>query len=204
MRRTKEEAEQTRQHILKAAIVVMNNRGISSTRFEDIAVEADVTRGAIYHYFKSKNEIILAIHDNMKKQMMELFEKYISADIDPVISLKNGLKAVFTRFEDDKNYREIEQLFLKAEFASLLKDDKELCKLFEKNKKETICDMLELVKRGQEAGSLRRDIQMENLGFAIIAFYIGFITASFMGKGELGGAGLIDEYIDVLLHGILK
>jgi TetR/AcrR family transcriptional regulator, acrAB operon repressor len=204
MRRTKEEAEQTKQHIMIAAIKVMNKKGLGSTRFEDIAQEADVTRGAIYHYFKSKNEILFAIHDKNKKQIFEIFERHISNDIDPVISLKSGLKEIFKRFENDEEYRAIEELFLKVEFTSLIREDEELSEIFEKEKEKTICDMLELVKRGQESGSLRKDIKTENLGLALISFYVGFITTWFLQLHKFPMDGTSDDFIDVLFHGILK
>lgn len=204
MRRTKEEAEKTKEHIISAAIKVMNEKGIGATRFEDIANEANVSRGAIYHYFKSKNEIILTIHSDMKKQMMNLFEKHIGEDIDPVISLKNGFKEILKKFQNDDNYRAIEELFIKAEFASLLREDQELNLLFANEKKETICNMLELVKRGQISGSLRKDIPPETIGFTLISIYIGFITTWFLKVDELSSVGIVDDYIDILLHGISK
>ena len=94
MRRTKEDAERTRNHIISAAIKVMNKRGIGQARYEDIAREANVTRGAIYHYFKGKNDILIAIHNSSKRKLFEIFEKHLSEDADPVISLKNGLKVM--------------------------------------------------------------------------------------------------------------
>ena len=204
MRRTKEEAEQTRNKILSAAIKVMNKKGISSTRFEDIAKESKVTRGAVYHYFKSKNEILYAIHENNKKKLFHLFEKYFNETIDPVISLKNGLKEIFAKFEEDKEFRAVEELFLKVEFTSLIKEDKALHSLFEEDKEETIAKMLELVKRGQVSGSIRKDIEVENLGHAIIAFYIGFISLWFMQVRKFSIKEQSSDYIDILLHGILK
>ncbi len=182
----------------------MNERGIALTRFEDIAKEANVTRGAIYHYFKGKNEILFAIHNDMKKQVMELFKRHISEKVDPFVSLKNGLKEILTTFENDVKYRAIEELFMKAEFTSLLRQNKDLYSLFKKEREETISDILELVKSGQEFGSIRKDIVANNIVFSIMAFYVGFVTVSFVGSGKFAGEGLIDDYIDVLLNGILK
>ena len=204
MRRTKEDAEQTKQQIISSAIKVMNEKGIGATRFEDIAKEANVTRGAIYHYFKSKNEIILTIHSNMKKQMMDLFERHIAEDIDPVLSLKNGLKETLKKFQNDDHYRAVEELFLKAEFTSLLREDEELILLFAREKEETICDMLELVKRGQSAGSIRKDIKSDTIGFALISFYIGFVTTWFLKVNTISTENIVDDYVDILLYGILK
>lgn len=204
MRRTKVEAERTKQKVLSAAIKVMNKKGIGSTRFEDIAKEAKVTRGAVYHYFKSKNEILFAIHENNKKKIFELFEKHLHETIDPSISLKNGLREIFHKFEDDKEFRAIEELFLKIEFASIIKEDKELNELFEKDKEEIISKMLELVKRGQESGSIRKDIDAENLGSSLISFYLGFVSLQIMKIRKFSIKDVSNDYIDILFHGILK
>lgn len=204
MRRTKEEAEKTKDQIILAAIKVMNRMGISSTRFEDIAAEAEVSRGAIYHYFKNKNEILFAIHDQNKKKIHELFDKHVEKNTDPLIALKKGLLEVFARFEDDDDFRMVEELFLKVEFTSLIKEDSELNHLFEKDKDETICKMLELVKKGQECGSFRKDIEAENLGYALISFYIGFTTMWFMQLRQFSIKDKASDYIDILFHGIIK
>ena len=44
MRRTKEEAEQTRQKLLDAALTVFSQKGYTATRLEDVARMAGVTR----------------------------------------------------------------------------------------------------------------------------------------------------------------
>lgn len=204
MRRTKEDAEKTKEQIIFAAIKVMNRMGISSTRFEDIATEAEVSRGAIYHYFKNKNEILFAIHDQNKKKIHNVFDKHVKGDIDPIIGLKKGLLEIFTRFEEDDNFRMVEELFLRIEFTSLIKEDSELNQLFEKDKDETICKMLELVKRGQECGSFRKDIEAENLGYALISFYLGFTTMWFMQLRQFSIKDKASDYIDILFHGIMK
>ena len=204
MRRTKVEAERTKQKVVSAAIKVMNKKGIGSTRFEDIATEAKVTRGAVYHYFKSKNEILYAIHENNKKKIFELFEKHSDETIDPLISLKNGLREIFHKFEDDKEFRAIEELFLKIEFTSIIKEDKELNELFEKDKQEIISKMLELVKRGQVSGSIRKDIEAENIGSSLISFYLGFISLQIMKIRKFSIKDMSNDYIDILFHGILK
>ena len=54
VRRTKEEAKQTRSQILAAAEKVFYDRGISRTTLAEIAEIAGVTRGAIYWYFRTR------------------------------------------------------------------------------------------------------------------------------------------------------
>ena len=61
MRRTKEEAEVTKQNILKTGLEAFSRKGYTATRVEDIAQQADVTTGAIYHHFGGKSDLYLAL-----------------------------------------------------------------------------------------------------------------------------------------------
>lgn len=64
MRRTKEEAAQTRQDLLEAALTVFSREGYEAARLEDVAQAAGVTRGAIYHHFGSKAGLFAALIDD--------------------------------------------------------------------------------------------------------------------------------------------
>ena len=61
MRRTKEDAELTRQTILNAAIAAFSRNGYNATRLEDIAKRANVTRGAVYHHFSGGKAELFSI-----------------------------------------------------------------------------------------------------------------------------------------------
>jgi TetR/AcrR family acrAB operon transcriptional repressor len=63
MRRTKADAEETRQNIIDAAEQVFYDKGVSETTLEDVARAAGVTRGAIYWHFANKTELLRALHD---------------------------------------------------------------------------------------------------------------------------------------------
>ena len=202
MRRTKEEAELTKKEIVSASIKVMNEKGIALTRFEDIAHEANVTRGAIYHYFKSKNEILFAIHESNKKKLFDLFEKHISDNIDPLSSLQRGLKEIFYKFENDLEFKSTEMLFLKAEFNNLLVNDENLREIFISEMKKTIGRLTELVKRGQTEGSIRNDIKTNDIVNSLISFYAGFISTSYLEKSEFKSGLNSEKYIEIIIDGI--
>ena len=61
MRRTKEDAQQTREQLIDAAEVVFAERGVSRTSLQEIAKAAGLTRGAIYWHFKDKAELFNAM-----------------------------------------------------------------------------------------------------------------------------------------------
>jgi TetR/AcrR family transcriptional regulator, acrAB operon repressor len=65
VRRTKEEALETRNLLLDAAEHVFNEKGVSRTSLNDIAEAAGVTRGAIYWHFKNKADLFDAMMDRV-------------------------------------------------------------------------------------------------------------------------------------------
>ena len=54
-------SELTKQRIVLAANQLFYRKGFSQTSFSDVVNEADVPRGNIYYYFKSKEEILKAV-----------------------------------------------------------------------------------------------------------------------------------------------
>jgi TetR/AcrR family acrAB operon transcriptional repressor len=71
MRRTKEQAEQTRRNIMTAALRTFNRRGIAHTTMEHIAAAAHVTRGAIYWHFADKQALLKAIRDDVSLPLVD-------------------------------------------------------------------------------------------------------------------------------------
>lgn len=61
MRRTKEDALQTRQHLLQAAKELFHEKGYARTTLSEIAQQAGLTRGAAYWHFKSKDELYILV-----------------------------------------------------------------------------------------------------------------------------------------------
>ena len=61
VRKTKEEAENTRREILKAALEVFYQKGYSRTTFDEIAARINLTKGAVYWHFKNKPDLLVEL-----------------------------------------------------------------------------------------------------------------------------------------------
>jgi TetR/AcrR family acrAB operon transcriptional repressor len=70
-RRTKEEAQATRNLILDTAEVVFHEQGVSRTTLNDIAQAAGLTRGAIYWHFKDKADLFNAMMERVTLPLEE-------------------------------------------------------------------------------------------------------------------------------------
>jgi len=63
VRRTKQEAQQTRNALLDAAEAVFEQRGVAGTSLQEVAEAAGVTRGAVYWHFRDKADLYNAMMD---------------------------------------------------------------------------------------------------------------------------------------------
>ena len=56
-------SEETRAHILEAAVKQFSVNGYNKASVDDICEQAGISKGAFYHHFKSKQELFLALLD---------------------------------------------------------------------------------------------------------------------------------------------
>ena len=68
-RKTFKEAQQTRRRILDTAIRHCEERGYDGLSLADVAHDAQVTRGAIYHHFASKQALFLEMVEELLGRM---------------------------------------------------------------------------------------------------------------------------------------
>lgn len=68
--RREEYAEATRQALVDAAGDLFAERGYAGTSIEDIARGARVTRGALYHHFAGKQEVFVAVFEDLEARMV--------------------------------------------------------------------------------------------------------------------------------------
>jgi TetR/AcrR family acrAB operon transcriptional repressor len=88
-RRTKDEAQETRNRILDAAERVFSEHGVSRTSLDDVATAAGVTRGAIYWHFKDKSDLFAAMVNRVTLPMEAMVARSSDEAVaDPLASLK--------------------------------------------------------------------------------------------------------------------
>lgn len=99
--RTKEQnqeiREQTRKQIIDASFELFANEGYSKTSIASVAKKAKVSKGLIYHYFSSKQDILEAIFD----QLVDLGDQMtrFPDDFTPSQKIKQIIDQTFAFFE---------------------------------------------------------------------------------------------------------
>jgi len=118
-RKTKQQARETRQHILDVAIRLFSQQGVSSTSLADIAQAAGVTRGAIYWHFKNKSELFSEIWELSESSISDLETEYRAKfPGDPLSVLREILVYILeaTVIEERRRLM-MEIIFHKCEFV---------------------------------------------------------------------------------------
>lgn len=108
VRRTKEEAQATRNLILDTAEVVFHERGVSRSTLNDIAQAAGLTRGAIYWHFKDKADLFNAM---MQRVILPLEEAALRSDDaaidDPLAYMRSNFTHALRLTVNDPQVRRV-------------------------------------------------------------------------------------------------
>lgn len=114
VRKTKEDAEKTRQDIIESARAVFHQCGVSRSTLERIAKEAGVTRGAIYWHFKDKAELFFAMREDVFAPMVERTDALLLSDVydNPLDAIEASLKEFFRVLDDCPVVREVFEIMI--------------------------------------------------------------------------------------------
>lgn len=163
--------EITVENILASAQRMFLEKGYENTKIQDIADELNMTKGAIYHHFKSKEEIIDTLGDKLfsNNNPFEIVKK--RKDLTGLEKMKLAIKLN----QSDEILKEITN-----QAIPLLKNPQVLAKMFESNYKTLLPYWLELIEEGCQDGSIKTD-QPKELAEMLILSDLWMIPSLFPG-----------------------
>jgi len=101
-------SEQTQAALIAAARRLFAERGYSAVGTEEIVREAGVTRGALYHHFAGKRELMLAVYEQLESELAQ----ELADSVTPGAGVLDTLRAGAERFLDHCLEPEIQQIAL--------------------------------------------------------------------------------------------
>jgi len=200
-RRTKEEAQETRNRILDTAEQVFRDQGVTSTSLADIADAAGVTRGAIYWHFRNKADLFAAMLDRVALPMEEMIRQAADASTaDPLSSLRACCVHVLRQTAEDPRCRRVfEILTRKCEYVD---------ELHPLSQRILHCraDGLEMMRRALRnavrKGQLSHQLNTRRAALGLHAYVDGLIYDWLLDPGCFALAreaqALVDQYLDGL------
>jgi TetR/AcrR family fatty acid metabolism transcriptional regulator len=89
-----------RGQILAAAVRVFATRGYHTSRVGDIAEEAGIAHGLLYHYFSSKEEVLHTVFRDSWSELLEAFARIEGSDEPPLQQLSAIAKTLLRAWRD--------------------------------------------------------------------------------------------------------
>jgi AcrR family transcriptional regulator len=185
---------ETREKIVDAAIVTFSKHGYDRTKMDDIAETANLSKGTIYLYFKSKEELFFAISENNIK------------------ALKEQLSVLFTKSED--LILDSQKFYVNFRKASEQSDKVFLETIAESSRNQRLREMLyhqrmkvldivtEYLKLQIKKGFFRSDIDIDAVAVGLVSIYDGLSISKIIGLSEAQNRKSWNETIKAILSSL--
>ena len=202
VRRTKEEAQETRSQILEAAEQAFYERGVARTTLADIATLAGVTRGAIYWHFQNKADLFNAMMD---RATLPLEQTDVAGFKDPDTTpaqICAGFVDVLRRVVRDPQLRRVFDIAThKVEYVGEM-DAVRLRHLEWRN--ECIADIERSLKRAKRSGALPASVAPRSAALGLLSLFDGLLMSWMLERGSFdlprAGAQALEIYLAGLFN----
>lgn len=201
------EKERRRNQIVDAAEKIIFSKGLDQSTMDEIAEEAELSKGTLYLYFKNKNELYLAITERGSNILNTRFAKVFAGAHDHTgIELIRLIGETYLNFvRENPNYF---KAFMYYESLSNVEElqQSEFAQTCEDNRREALNFMIRALQIGMQDGTIDDSYDPKELAIAIWSSTRGITTISHM-KGGGHHFKMLDEMeisVEALFENFLK
>ncbi|GAA1710802.1 TetR/AcrR family transcriptional regulator [Fodinicola feengrottensis] len=180
--------------LLEAATRLFAQQGFESTSVQEVVEAAGVTKGAMYHYFGSKDDLLYEIYHRVLSVQMERLEKLLSGDgsyAERVHAAAADVVMTSIANLDDTVIFFRSMHMLGTEKQALVRAER---RRYHERFREVISD-------GQAAGEFRTDVPAD----LVVDYYFGAVHHLgiwYRRKGRLSGRKVAEHYGDMLISSL--
>ncbi|MBT4088743.1 MAG: TetR/AcrR family transcriptional regulator [Deltaproteobacteria bacterium] len=195
MQRKKTEIKKER--IAQAATDIFIGKGYKNTSLQDIALTVGITKAGIYHYFKTKEEILYYILSSFHNSNIDAFQKVQSEIESPDLNPTDSLKIVIRAYAKLSATKQNVNLLSLREMDQLTGINK---KNYRKIQQEIFDRLRNVV--GQ-IPNLKTSLDLNTVVFMIISMsaWFGYWLKT---DGKLTLEEAIEQSIDIICHGVME
>jgi AcrR family transcriptional regulator len=121
--RKEREKEARREEILNSAYKVFVEKGLTGATVDDIAADAELSKGTIYLYFRSKEDLYLAVTNRGLDIMLGMFEASAAKGGDPLQGIWNLSDAYNAFYEEHREYFRMLSFFENTEMHDMVSEE---------------------------------------------------------------------------------
>jgi AcrR family transcriptional regulator len=186
--------EKAKGRIVKAGHEIFSKKGYHDTTMDDIADRLGVSKGALYQYFNSKEDLYRAILAARYQGMTEMLPSMPTGS-----SFSESCQAFFDSLTGDTS-----SLGLGFEIISEATRNPALAKVVRENYIETTRAIEACLQESRRTGSLRKDLDVHLLTKGLIALYDGLIVALAIGADRSEVRKVFGEFLRAMEEGMLR
>ena len=189
-------AKERRQQIMQAAMACFARKGYHKTTMDDIVAESSLSKGTLYWYFKSKDELFFSL--------VNAFFLEIQQDLDAIFDQPSSateklrtLAHEFARF-----YEEVAE-FLNVFFEFWIQGtrNEQLNQLFHSMLSQYRGIIAGIIDEGFKTGEFK-EVDADQLAIAMMAAYDGLWFYKMLMPGEVDLGQASGTFIETLLSGL--
>ena len=182
------------ERLVAAATRLFAEHGYEATTVQDVVEAAGVTKGAMYHYFDSKDALLYEIYHRLLAMQASRLEEISAGPGDPGRRLRLAAVDVV---ETTAANLDAGIVFFRSQHL-LAADQHKLVRTERRRYHERFRD---LVAEGQRSGAFRQDADPD----LVVSFFFGAVHQLgtwFHPDGALSSTALGESYVDLLLTGL--
>ena len=190
---------QRKKEIALAALDLFAQNGFEATSISQVAKSAGISKGSIYLYFRSKEDLIFHAVGTWADQIMEQTGSEVPADLPPPQRLRALVHAMVDVFlADERSVRIAAAIFQLFLTSPLLLSQRDLTREVFRGARESIVDIL---RDGVSQGVFRPETarEAESIAINLLAYLDGIGLHYYMSRSYFDLMSQVDLYLDHLL-----
>lgn len=206
LERREREKELRKQLIIEAAEKVIFSKGYDKATMDDVATESELSKGTLYLYFKSKEEVYLAIILRGMKILREMFETAVAKEPNGLCKVR-AIGETYIRFnrEHPDYYNAV--LYFGGMEINLDNEAGSELQTFHENK-DVMDIFISVINEGLKDGTIRQGVDPEKTALTLWGATSGVLQLLTL-KGhalnhhfQSNQEELINYYMDFVYHSL--
>lgn len=184
-----------RQQIIQAAAEVFGSSSFQNASISEIAQKANVAEGTLYQYFKNKEDLFFSIPAQKTEEFCEEFTLHLQGIHDTFSKVRKLIWYYLYFFKMNPAYARSLMLEMRVNKSFIKSKTYDRTKVFTDK-------VLDIIKEGQEAGHIRKDVDVHIIRELVLGVLEHWVTRWLLKDEEYDLVEHYEEICNLIFGGI--
>lgn len=163
--------ERKRESLLESALKCFGEKGYHSTTMDDIVAYSKTSKGLIYNYFKSKEELYIALMQERTKRTFEKIDEHFKHCTTSTEKIKELFK-MYREITLTEEWRHLIRVHMEFWINSARHEHLQNI-MIDRYKKQYLEFIIEIIEQGKKSGEFKEDVQADLVSSLFWAYIDG-------------------------------